>query len=69
MNTYTAYGIGCAVVWAALLAGFAVLATTAKFHVILVVFLGWVIGWTSATIARFVYPPPKPRRSRPVVHS
>jgi hypothetical protein len=23
------------------------------------VFLGWVIGWTSATIARFVYPPPK----------
>src|ERR1039458_4407810 len=25
--------------------------------------LGWWIGWTSATIARVVYPPPKKRRS------
>jgi hypothetical protein len=24
-------------------------------------FAGWVLGWTSATIARYVYPPPKSR--------
>jgi hypothetical protein len=24
-------------------------------------FFGWVIGWTSATIARLLYPPPKKR--------
>jgi hypothetical protein len=24
-------------------------------------FAGWVLGWTSATIARYVYPPPKRR--------
>jgi hypothetical protein len=28
------------------------------------VFGGWVIGWTSATIARYIYPPPKTRRPR-----
>jgi hypothetical protein len=28
-------------------------------HGLLLVFAGWVIGWTSATIARAVYPPPK----------
>jgi len=31
---------------------------------IYLVFLGFVIGWLSATIARFVYPPPKKYRQR-----
>jgi len=62
LNTYTAYSIGCAVAWAVLLAAVATGATRATLHVILLVFAGWVIGWISATIARFVYPPPKSRR-------
>jgi hypothetical protein len=32
-------------------------------HVVVYVFLSWVIGWLSATIARVVYPPHKKRRS------
>jgi len=34
-------------------------------HNILIVFAGFVIGWLSATIARYVYPPPKKYRSGP----
>jgi hypothetical protein len=30
---------------------------------ILAIFFGSVIGWTSATIARVVYPPPKKRQT------
>jgi hypothetical protein len=30
-----------------------------KLRRILPVFGGWWVGWTSATIARYVYPPPK----------
>jgi flagellar biosynthesis protein FliR len=61
-RTYTAYGIGCAVVWAVLLAVAAAKASNHSMHTILLVFYGWVIGWVSATIARFVYPPPKSRK-------
>jgi hypothetical protein len=59
LKTYTAYSIGCALVWAAILA--VVASQTGKYtaHTFLLVFLGWVIGWLSATIARAVYPPPK----------
>jgi hypothetical protein len=32
-------------------------------NAIVLVFFGWLIGWTSATIARVVYPPPKPREA------
>jgi hypothetical protein len=61
LKTYTAYSIGCAVVWAVILA---IAATVGKkdMHRLLLVFAGWVLGWTSATIARYVYPPPKGRR-------
>ena len=47
LNTYIAYSIGCAVVWAVLLTAVAAGATTATLHVILLVFAGWVIGWIS----------------------
>ncbi len=60
-NSYTAYSIGCAVVWAVVLIGVAVFAGH-KLHTFILVFLGWWIGWLSATIARSVYPPPKSRR-------
>jgi hypothetical protein len=59
LNTYTAYSIGCAVVWAVILTVVASEASKDKFHTFFLLFLGWVIGWLSATIARDVYPPPK----------
>lgn len=64
LKGYTAYSIGCAVVWAAVLAVVSTEAKADKFHRILLVFGGWVIGWVSATIARYVYPPPKSHRRR-----
>jgi hypothetical protein len=62
-RTYTAYSIGCAIAWAIIL--LIVDATHGKhdMRTILWVFAGWAIGWTSATIARFVYPPPKARHT------
>lgn len=57
-NSYTGYSIGCAVVWAVILAVVSVVAPPPKRREIRVVFGGWVMGWTSATIARWVYPPP-----------
>lgn len=61
LSTYTAYSIGCFIVWAVLVAIGAARHTNTDHHVLLV-FGGWVVGWLSATIARYVYPPPK--RSR-----
>jgi hypothetical protein len=58
LNTYKAYTIGCMVAWAVL---WVVVGTQASDHTrrtLLFVFLGWLLGWTSATIARSVYPPP-----------
>lgn len=58
-NTYTGYSIGCAAVWAVILAVVSTEADDTKRRTILLVFGGWVMGWLSATIARSVYPPPK----------
>ncbi len=62
-KTYTAYSIACALVWGAILALVAVLYPD-RLHTFLLVGGGWLIGWTSATIARSVYPPPR-RTIRP----
>ena len=59
-GSYTAYSVGCAVVWAVIL-GVVAARDTEKFRTILPVFGGWWMGWTSATIARYVHPPPRPR--------
>lgn len=59
-NTYTGYSIGCAAVWAVILAVVSTTADDATRRTFLLVFGGWVMGWLSATIARAVYPPPKP---------
>jgi len=64
LRTYWAYSIGCAVVWAVLLLVVAAKGTTANVHTYLLVFGGFAIGWTSATIARYVNPPPKVRAAR-----
>jgi hypothetical protein len=61
LKTYTAYSIGCAVVWALVLAILAAAGNKEKLRRILPVFGGWWMGWTSATIARYGYPPPKSR--------
>jgi hypothetical protein len=62
-NSYVTYSLGCAVVWGVILSGAAVFAPKATFEKILTVCSGWWMGWTSATIARWVYPPPKRRHA------
>lgn len=62
LNTYTAYSIGCAGVWGViLLVGRRRLDAQTR-NTLQLVCGGWWIGWTSATIARIGYPPPKPLR-------
>jgi hypothetical protein len=63
LRTYTAYSIGCAVVWAVILIVVSTQASSHKGNNIRLVFFGWVLGWLSASIARVVYPPPTSRRS------
>ncbi|MDA8076880.1 MAG: hypothetical protein M0Z40_17000 [Actinomycetota bacterium] len=60
-QSYGSYSIGCAVVWAAILGVLAARGERKKLRKILPVFGGWCMGWTSATIARYVYPPAKSR--------
>ncbi|MGA8332274.1 MAG: hypothetical protein WB777_23760 [Mycobacterium sp.] len=62
-RTYTSYSIGCAVVWAVILATVFTHAGDTTRHTFAVFFGGWVIGWLSASIARVVYPPPKTTRT------
>ncbi|MGH8979803.1 MAG: hypothetical protein ACRDWE_02105 [Acidimicrobiales bacterium] len=63
LQTYTAYSIGCAVVWAGILGELAACGQRARLHKVLPVAAGWWGGWTSATIARYEYPPPASRPS------
>lgn len=60
-GSYTAYSIGCAIVWAIILAVVSTTGDAASRHTFLLVCGGWAIGWLSATIARVVYPPPMRR--------
>jgi hypothetical protein len=62
-NTYTSYSIACAAVWALILIVTQIEANSHTQRTFWLVSLGWWIGWTSATIARAVYPPPNKRRS------
>ena len=58
-NTYTAYSIGCAVVWAIILVVVGATASEETKERIQTVANGWALGWMSASIARYVYPPPR----------
>ncbi len=62
-RTYLGYSIACAIVWAVIWATLWTLTGDATRHTFAVFFGGWAIGWLSASIARIVYPPPKPRRT------
>ena len=58
-NTYTAYSIGCAAVWSVILLLARRRLDAHTRHELQVVCSGWWMGWTSATIARIGYPPPR----------
>jgi hypothetical protein len=60
-ETYTAYSIGCAIVWAVIWTVLALTTTKKTRDRIMLVGAGWWQGWLSATIARAAYPPPKKR--------
>lgn len=59
-NSYTAYSIGCAGVWGAILLLARRRLDSQAWNTLRLVCSGWWMGWTSATIARVAYPPPKP---------
>ncbi len=61
LDTYTAYSVGCAIVWAVILAALAAGGKKDKLRTLFPFVGAWWIGWTSATIARYGYPPPKSR--------
>jgi hypothetical protein len=63
LNTYRAYTVGCAIAWAILWIVVGTQSSEATQEHVLFAFLGWLLGWTSATIARVVYPPPAKRKS------
>jgi hypothetical protein len=56
---YLGFSVGCAVVWAVVWILLVTLASTDTVHAMAYVFVGWVIGWITATIARVVYPAPR----------
>lgn len=60
LNSYTAYSIGCAGVWGVILLVARRRLDYQTRNTLQLVCGGWWIGWTSATIARIGYPPPKP---------
>ncbi|MGH2882266.1 MAG: hypothetical protein ACRDPA_06120, partial [Solirubrobacteraceae bacterium] len=59
-DTYTAYSIGCAGVWASILVVARRRLDPQAWNTLRLVCSGWWMGWTSATIARVSYPPAKP---------
>jgi hypothetical protein len=58
LRTYTAYSIGCAIIWAIILSIFAATESSNYMGYTLCIFYDWIICWVSGTIARIAYPPP-----------
>jgi hypothetical protein len=59
LNSYTAYSVGCAAVWAIILFVTQRQTDSEKRKTMQRFCVAWWSGWTSATIARVGYPPPK----------
>jgi hypothetical protein len=55
---YLGWSLACAITWAVIWILLGALAATNTVHTFACVFLGWVIGWGMATLARVVYPAP-----------
>ena len=60
VNTYTTYSLGCAGFWGVILLFARSRLDPQSRNTLRLVCSGWWIGWTSATIARIGFPPPKP---------
>lgn len=58
-RNYWRYSAGCAIAWALVLILTRIIRGREGAQTSLLVFSGWCICWVSATIARYVYPPPK----------
>ena len=59
-DTYAGYSAGCAGVWGAILLIGHHRLDCETWKTLRLLCGGWWIGWSSATIARIGYPPPKP---------
>lgn len=59
LNTYAGYSSGCAAVWAAILVVAQRRLDSQTRNTLRLACGGWWGGWTSATIARVSFPPPK----------
>jgi hypothetical protein len=59
LNTYMSYSVGCAAVWGVILAVARRRLDPQSWNTLRLLSVGWWSGWTSATIARASYPPPK----------
>jgi hypothetical protein len=59
-DSYTTYSFGCAGVWGAVLLIGRRRLDPETWKTLRLVCGGWWIGWSSATIARIGYPPPRP---------
>lgn len=59
LNSYTAYSVSCAGVWSVILLLARRRLDSQTRNTLRLVCSGWWIGWTSATIARIGFPPPK----------
>ena len=58
-TSYATYSAAVGIVRAVVLMLTWLFAPASKQHTIFLVFGGFAIGWLSATIARYVYPPPR----------
>jgi len=58
-RSYWAYSIGLAIAWVVILGAVGVRTDKSHLHTVFLVFCGFAIAWTSGTIARYIYPPPK----------
>lgn len=60
-GNYWVYSAGLAVAWAVVFAIRTSIGDQATMDTVLKVFAGFVVGWISTTIARYLYPPPAKR--------
>lgn len=58
-RNYWIYSAGLVIAWAVVLLLAQAIGGRERAQTTLLVFFGFLIGWVSTTIARYVYPPPK----------
>jgi len=56
---YLGWSLACGIAWAVIWILLATLAGMNTVHTFGYIFVGWVIGWGMATLARAVYPAPR----------